>query len=1361
MEGRRHTLRACAGAIVGMLALQARSSLGQEEMPRSYIPNVQQGSMPVGGLPLTQPLPSSPGKIMTGEPVSVPLESQPGQVIASGPVTDLPAESATGLDHDHMHGAYVRDLVKQVWGYADPENAEVLSVHQLACLIDCLDKKLFGYGKIAVQAPTVFGQNRMTGYRQDYEDQMKGQLQSFELILSAYQRRADAAALTSATSIAAAVQTPGAASGGGGAARGASSSSSSTVAIPSPVLPFASLFNNASTLIGQNSADLTTSILTSLALANSASSKAGIGLEPTVALDERSDFINHLNQLRRINAGDDASDLPGYGLYLIRMPVSLLPSQESIKGKGASVTVKAKHNLTPDVLPNTFRNVVILDTAYSLMDMVNRGQFGIDESPCSPPAPSVGAGGAPPSSAPPKSGSQAHHPAMAAQSAPGNAGNTNTSGNAPRTEVLDIFGKNNIQALVDALQEDQKTWYRHDPSTVSWLLTELSSTYDYMREQAHRNNPMFQPIVFEQIGAMVLQRRYASLAKYRESWLTNLRASRGAGSDCVKPIDVLAFALIVQSVFLDRQIKYDMELLAQRKHCACGDAWDLTFYDLYPTTPEDVERYSRAQAAFSAYVECKWPIHIFALDPVVDQQNELDLFSQRTQLQLALAVAVASGQVNFQNAESYARRTELDLATVALNRTAVGFGAGETTFGWQFYPRVQTPPLQSNLSRIAGILISNGPGPDYDLKNRKIEPGLRECYALVVMPNFVPSVKFTSVTNWFDLKTKHADQVLETTDMIRLGKKLQAAKNGLQRVCDSGKYRPEEVELLSDRISQLEDFLPVKSHSITLPFEGSLLGSEIFSSNAAGLAPRLLAWYGEPPQEGADSSIFILGNGFSVHEIHAIAGGVTIDDTNGTNLEMISRNVLRLVIPANARAIQTTLPIPVPDGTTAKRKLLDVHVATPNGISNHLLVEIQPKPSTDQTAASVTRKIGVNYTLLQRADGAAFVPVAAGVSPADAEVDLAWDPTAGAPPAMASATFTFPNVLAPGGGDLVITASGLTGKGNTFALSGLPLNVFASTLIDQLGPLGVLTPATPPTQLTSNKISLIPPAPAKAQDATTTSGPVIVSLAPTLPVAQISPSAFQVTLAANAAGVVTASPGPNASDVTLDWLSDGGRVQSSLTIELTMDGAPVGSLTFSDSAGDITFQKKSAAAPGKRTIAKATFLAKLNALLATAANKPTPGKGRVLNARTISITPQLDGVPLAPVLVDSPFEIDTDPFPKAAAVTRQGATTVAGRGSAPIGSLRPGAAAHDPTVAASSSTLGRGVVMPPLRDSSIARAATGKNRPVSRSLTPPLPSGRAPEAAPPAVSARESSRTPATQGRPRLLQRLFRTGDSQ
>ena len=104
-------------------------------------------------------------------------------------------------------------------------------------------------------------------------------------------------------------------------------------------------------------------------------SSNGIGLEPSILLDERSDFLYHLQELRRVNTGDDRSDMPGYGLYLVRMPVSILPGPNSIKGKGAKVTIQAKHQLTPDLLASTFRNVVILDTAYQLMDAVTRGQY--------------------------------------------------------------------------------------------------------------------------------------------------------------------------------------------------------------------------------------------------------------------------------------------------------------------------------------------------------------------------------------------------------------------------------------------------------------------------------------------------------------------------------------------------------------------------------------------------------------------------------------------------------------------------------------------------------------------------------------------------------------------------------------------------------------------------------------------------------------------------------------------------------------------------------------------------------------------------------------------------------------------------
>ena len=164
------------------------------------------------------------------------------------------------------------------------------------------------------------------------------------------------------------------------------------------------------------------------------------------------------------------------------------------------------------------------------------------------------------------------------------------------------------------------------------------------------------------------------------------------------------------------------------------------------------------------------------------------------------------------------------LRPIALNRTAVGFGAGDTTFGWRFYPRLQTPPTQATVRRFSGTLINGGPTADFDSKNLQIEPGQRECYAMMVVPNFVPTMKMTTVTNWFDLKTSHPEEELETTDMVHLGRKLQTARSAMQRLCDSGRYRPADLESLGDRLDQARGDAADPEPPVTLPFEADLTG---------------------------------------------------------------------------------------------------------------------------------------------------------------------------------------------------------------------------------------------------------------------------------------------------------------------------------------------------------------------------------------------------------------------------------------------------------------------------------------------------------------------------------------------------------
>ena len=86
----------------------------------------------------------------------------------------------------------------------------------------------------------------------------------------------------------------------------------------------------------------------------------------------------------------------------------------------------------------------------------------------------------------------------------------------------------------------------------------------------------------------------------------------------------------------------------------------------------------------------------------------------------------------------------------------------------------------------------------------------------------------------------------------------------------------------------------------------------------------LSGWHGRPPEAGDETTLFLEGKNFSIHDTHVIAGGkpaLTV---------LVSRQLLQVTIPREA------CPTPSADGTS----LLDIAVATPNGASNHLLIRM-------------------------------------------------------------------------------------------------------------------------------------------------------------------------------------------------------------------------------------------------------------------------------------------------------------------------------------------------------------------------------------------------------------------------------------
>lgn len=894
-------------------------------------------------------------------------------------------------------------------------------IEDLAARIDWLEHHLDGYGSIVAKQPDVWGQSRLTRHRTEYDEQMRRQLGLFSERTSAAIRTSDQAFL----GMAMALQT----------AAGQRRTSQQT-AVPEAV-GSASVINSIQGLLpttNEAAGRADPIVIARTAPFGFPQNPVGyrfdeepLSLEPTVHLDQLSRYLNHLNALRRVNEGDDTADSPGYALNLVRIPVSVLPGGRTRKGHGAEITVIAEPCLGDELLPATFRNLVIND----LVDMIAPAlTWCVNDRECLVWAATITAA-APAAAAKsePRQGVMAAMQSLRAK-LPTIAPSTAPSVKArrsrlpiPFSQLADVSGIEQIAILIRDTHAALTNHPANDPcidylDVRGYLAEELEAAADFLALDGRRH--VWQELPAWNLAPLVRGRHARGLAAARCRFFSAIGAGDeppveliGLATDaeadpagvccedgqpstpiCRTTTAVLAWGILVESALLNERLTADIrEAAAARGH---GPPPGDTAGPFYGPDPP-----AGARAAFNEHVRCRWPIRVFALDPVSEEQNVDDSSSRRRELQIAMAMASASGPLNMQAMQRYTRRLELDMASVALNKTAVGFSHGSDTFGWRFYPRVQSPPTRGTLATL-GETVRGGPTTDGDLMQRQLEPGQRECTAIIVMPSFVPWVTLDVRTNWFSLAhPKAIDPGMQQTLVLsRSVKAMQSSAAACARCAHL--YRDGELPRMLRRVDQLERELPLQTLQAQIPYENTAGGFELFNCGVTDLAPELMGWYGAPGIDPAGTTaLFLVGKNFSVHDTSVIAGG------RQAHFTLLSREVLRVEIPAGVATLvppgcpadtaplahgrgpglvlaSATEPLPAPGagplsapggqtgpgivldplpetggcgpcGTAVedlcatdcnRREVVDVHLATPYGVTSHLLV-----PVVRQTAA--------------------------------------------------------------------------------------------------------------------------------------------------------------------------------------------------------------------------------------------------------------------------------------------------------------------------------------------------------------------------------------------------------------------------
>ncbi|MBV9122876.1 MAG: hypothetical protein JO112_05940 [Planctomycetes bacterium] len=804
------------------------------------------------------------------------------------------------------------------------EDVGPVDSQRLAGRIDSLARQIDRLGSIVPKHADVWGQARMMQHRQEFERAMKADLCCFNFSVQGAITTSDQAYLANAFGL------------------------QGSIAAASGVKPpDVTSYVSGNDIIGRN-----TSVLAQQTFSPLANGK--LAIEPTLLEDQKRRFLDHLHELRRINEGDDNADAPGYALNLMSIPVSVLTGDCTQTGYGAECTVTATPHLTDDLLPTTFRSLVINDLVDLLglqvtkvMEQMlddSRAQTANEEWHYLHKLEHLRAAGGDPSEIPPEPGvnsplSKANLDKLIRQvQPPGISRRPGKRRPISPSEVLDDLGAIRILAMALVLRPQildhqacgQKLFYLDVQAA---LRQELNTAYDFLSTERNRilwdactpglvdgvrsQSPEFNQILISFTNNLETLTTEAPSPTDKSSppgsetknggtpgsstpgQVTTLpdpgklpgkgtvpsnptpgsttTDSKSTASPSILPQEItkaLAWAIVLESALLNDRFLEDMRDTQASKGCFCAPPEWVPLY--LPHPPQEVCQ------LFNDYVRCRWPLHIFALDPETEDQNIADSYRLRREMQMAVSLAFTGGQIGASDFMRYTRRIEQDIDTISLNRTMIGFSHGDNTFGWRFYPRVQTPPVEGNFEAAFRETLLGSRGPGYLLRRRRLENGIRNCVALVIMPSFVPYVDLDVTADWFRLNHPTCKE-LTLKQTLRLSQEVKALQDRMALTCDQERYRPGDTELVMARLQQLSERLPLQHQLVSVPFENTHGGFEMLSTGATDLAPELVGWYGAPGiNPNGETTLFLVGNNFSVLQTQVIVGGRVLDATCST-----------------------------------------------------------------------------------------------------------------------------------------------------------------------------------------------------------------------------------------------------------------------------------------------------------------------------------------------------------------------------------------------------------------------------------------------------------------------------------------------